>query len=61
MPDLVKLPWRVGDDSRTIWADIGGGDPDDDILIGMMDYPQVAAEAVEAHNARLPHQERRIG
>jgi hypothetical protein len=49
--DLVNLPWRAGVGGRAIYAQIGGGK--DDVLIGMLDTPELAAEACAAHNARL--------
>jgi len=55
MPDLTLLPWRVGRKvGRTIYAVVSDNPSDDDWLIGMMDTWPLAAEVVEAHNARLP-------
>ena len=50
-----RSPWRVGRKvGRTIYAVASPGHPsDDDPLIGVMDTPALAAEAVEAHNAML--------
>jgi hypothetical protein len=52
--DYVALPWRVGRRvGRTIYVDAGEPDPNDgSLLIGVMDSPELAAEAVEAHNQR---------
>lgn len=62
MPELTRLPWRIGRKvGRTVYAVIGDEATDDDFLIGMFDTRELAAEAVEAHNARLPWQERRVG
>jgi hypothetical protein len=53
-PGLVSLPWRTGRKvHRTIYAMTGPEPSDDDPLIGVMDTPELAAEAVEAHNYRL--------
>ena len=53
-PDLLALPWRAGRKvGRTIYAMAGGEASDDDVLIGMMDSPELAAEACAAHNALL--------
>ena len=50
-PEVVRASWRVGRKvGRTIYAEIGGGNPLFDLLIGMMDTPELAAEAVRAHN-----------
>lgn len=54
-PDPLLVPWRVGRHvGRTIYA-MGGTEPsrDTDVLIGVMDTPELAAEAVAGHNARL--------
>lgn len=54
-PDPASQPWRVGRHvGRTVYA-MGGDGPsrDDDVLIGVMDTRELAAEAVAAHNARL--------
>lgn len=52
--DLSALPWRVGRHlGRTVYAQIGDADSDDDVFIGVMDTPELAAEACEAHNYRL--------
>ncbi len=59
MLNPVLLPWRIGRKvGRTIYAVVEDGSRDDDALIGVLDTRELAAEAVEAHNARL---ERRLG
>lgn len=46
-----EVRWRVGRKvGRTIYAMVGDEPSDDDQLIGVMDYPDVAADAVAAHN-----------
>jgi hypothetical protein len=49
------LRWRTGRKvGRTIYAQPGAEPSDEDLLIGVMDTPALAREAVEAHNeARL--------
>lgn len=60
-PDLTSLPWRVGRKvGRTIYAMTGPEPSDDDPLIGVMDTPELAAEACEAHNYRLTMRKHRI-
>jgi hypothetical protein len=53
MGELRDVPWRVGrSNPRNLYADTGGdwkGHPP----IGVMDSPELAAEAVRAHNAGL--------
>lgn len=54
-PDPMTLPWRVGRHvGRTIYAQ-GGEEAsrDADVLIGVLDTPELAAEACAAHNALL--------
>jgi hypothetical protein len=54
-PDVLSLPWRVGRHvGRTIYAQ-GGPEAsrEDDELIGVMDTPELAAEACAGHNERL--------
>jgi len=47
-------PWRCGRTvGRTIYRQAGAGPSDDDVLIGMMDTPELAAEACAGHNAML--------
>lgn len=51
--DLAAYEWRAGRKvGRTIYA-MRGYDRDADVLIGVMDTPALAANAVAAHNARL--------
>lgn len=58
MPDLTKVLWRVGTKvGRTIYAVVSDDcdDCDDpaklnDVLIGVMDTPELAEEVVIAHN-----------
>jgi hypothetical protein len=46
--------WRVGRKvGRTIYAQLGDEPSDDDVLIGMMDTPALAKDAVESHNQAL--------
>ena len=46
--------WRTGRKvGRTIYARRGAAPSDDDPLIGVMDTPELAAEAVRAHNSAL--------
>ena len=55
IPDPLSLPWRVGrHEGRTIYAQ-GGAEAsrEDDELIGVMDTPELAAEACAAHNHML--------
>jgi hypothetical protein len=49
------LPWRTGrHNGRTIYAQLGPEpDREVDVAIGMLDTPELAAEAVGAHNDRL--------
>jgi hypothetical protein len=48
------LPWRVGRSvGRTIYAQLGPLPTRADELIGVMNTPALAAEAVECHNERL--------
>lgn len=50
MPE--RSPWRVGRKvGRTIYQQVGSEPSDDDVLIGRMDTPEQAAEAVHARNA----------
>jgi hypothetical protein len=51
--------WRVGRKvGRTIYAVIGDEPSDDDELIGVMDSPELAAEAVHGHNCAVSLRER---
>lgn len=50
----ASMPWRVGRKvGRTIYAQSGPTASDDDRLIGTMDTPELAAEAVRTHNDAL--------
>jgi hypothetical protein len=52
--DFERCRWRTGRKvGRTIYAMLGDEPSDRDVLIGMMDRPAIAAEAVDAHNAKL--------
>ena len=54
-PDPLSLPWRTGRHvGRTIYAQ-GGPEAsrEDDELIGVMDTPELAAEACAGHNHML--------
>jgi hypothetical protein len=49
-----RLPWRVGRKvGRTIYQQVGPEPSDDDVLIGVMDTPDLAWQAVAAHNFRI--------
>ena len=50
----MNLPWRTGRRvGRTIYAQVGNEVSSRDVLIGMLDTPELAAEVCAAHNARL--------
>ena len=53
--DLLSLPWRTGNhNGRTIYTQAGAeASRAVDVLIGVMDSPELAAEACAGHNARL--------
>jgi hypothetical protein len=54
MPDVLTLPWRIGRKlGRTIYAVVGDGPSDDDILLGLVDDMLVAELIVDTHNAML--------
>lgn len=54
-PNPLAVHWRTGRHvGRTIYAMAGPEPSDDDTLIGVMDTPGLAGEAVAAHNALLP-------
>ena len=60
--DPLSLPWRTGRKvGRTIYAQHGPEPSDTDELIGVMDTPVLAAEAVRWHNAaqQIPQDIRR--
>lgn len=50
----VEVSWRVGRKvGRTIYAKVSDDPSDSDVLIGVMDFPDLAVAAVEAHNKAL--------
>lgn len=52
--NLLYRPWRTGRKvGRTIYARVGPLAGDRDVLIGMMDTPELAREVVNAHNRIL--------
>jgi hypothetical protein len=54
MPAYQDFPWRVGRSvGRTLYAVRGPAATKEDVLIGVMDSPFLAREAVDCHNARL--------
>jgi hypothetical protein len=61
-PPAYRVPWRTGRKvGRTIYAQFGTEPGDSDSLIGVMDTPELAAEAVRSHNAALPNAEAHLG
>jgi hypothetical protein len=53
-PDPLYLPWRTGSHAgRTVHAQAGDEASRADVLIGVMDSPELAAEVCSAHNKRL--------
>ena len=53
-PDLLSLPWRVGTkNGRTLYAHAGTGASREDVMIGVMDTPELAAEVCLGHNHML--------
>lgn len=53
-PAYQDFPWRIGRSvGRTIYAVRGPKASDNDLLIGVMDTPHLAREAVDCHNARI--------
>lgn len=54
MPAYQDFPWRVGRSvGRTIYATRGPAASKNDVLIGVMDTPYLAREAVDCHNRRI--------
>lgn len=52
--DPITRPWRTGRKvGRNIYAQRGDEPADSDPIIGQLDTPELAAEAVAAHNERL--------
>lgn len=48
------LPWRTGRKvGRTIYIRLGREASDDDVLIGVMDSPEIASDVCLAHNHLL--------
>jgi ribosomal protein S27AE len=59
--DPLRQPWRTGRKvGRTVYMQPGPEASDSDPLIGVMDTPELAAEACEAHNYRLALRKRVI-
>jgi hypothetical protein len=51
---LAAYPWRTGRSlGRTVYARTGGDDWEADTVIGMLDTPQLAEAACQAHNDAL--------
>jgi len=55
VPDRrLSLPWRVGRRvPRHMYAQLGTGADDEDVYIGTLETPELAAEACAGHNALL--------
>jgi hypothetical protein len=52
--DARSLPWRQGRKvGRTLYAVVGDEPSDDDVLIGVLDTPELAALAVLDHNLAM--------
>ncbi len=52
--DYAQIRWRTGRKvGRTIYAQLGPEPSDDDPIIGMMDTPELAEQAVRDHNQSL--------
>jgi hypothetical protein len=50
--DLINVEWRAGTKvGRTLYAMVGKDDCLKDVLIGVMDTPQLAQAVVTTHNA----------
>ena len=50
----TAVPWRTGRRvGRTIYAQFGDVPGENDPLIGVMDTPELAAEAVDSHNSYI--------
>ena len=53
-PDALATPWRpVRHVGRTVYAQTGPDATRTDVFIGVMDTPELASAAVDAHNATL--------
>lgn len=57
MPDTNPVPrWRIGRSvGRTLYRMVGDEASKADVLIGMMDTPELAAQVVAAVNAQRDH------
>lgn len=54
LADLAGKRWRTGrTNGRNVYARTGGDNWKDDVPVGAFDTPELAAEAVSSHNARL--------
>jgi hypothetical protein len=54
MTDFTEVQWRIGRHvGRTVYAQAGPEASDEDSLIGVLDTPEIAAEACKAHNYAL--------
>lgn len=52
--DVLLKKWRTGRKlGRTVYAQAGKEPADDDVFLGLMDTPELAREACEAHNKCL--------
>lgn len=50
----AEMPWRTGRHvGRTVYVQAGEDPSDTDMLIGMLDTPELAEAAVRAHNAEV--------
>ena len=58
IPPVVLMPWRTGKSiGRTIYAcPPGSSYRDGEIVLGMMDTPEIARHIVEIHNEWWEHQ-----
>lgn len=57
LTEAVRWPWRTGTSvGRTIYGcPPGASHRNGEVLIGLMDTPELAREAVAAHNSHVPH------
>ena len=54
MNESVTRKWRTGRKvGRTIYVQIGDEPSNNDVLIGVMDTPELAQAAVDSHNMNL--------
>ena len=57
-PDLLSLPWRTGSHNGwALYAQAGEWASRDDVPLGMLDSPELAAEACAGHNALMEGRE----